>query len=276
MRFFPFCKRNFYKHLIYANWIVSFSAGILTYGNCVFFEIPNPFWYALFSMTSTWLVYNFQRMYKSKHYETNERLQWVQNNFRGLLYSSALFLFINALSYIWFGGIKNWSALAFLLGCALVSFFYVVKIKHINLREIPLMKIHWVAQSWVLILILFPWLNEGVWVENGVFFLIAIYFYVFAVTIPFDIRDVKYDQKYQKTLPITLGILTSKIIAGTMLGISAFILYHFFNKLNFEWILLAITVQAVLIFNAKPQRSDLYFNGWIDGGISILGLSFLM
>lgn len=255
--------------------MVSFSAGVLTFGNCLFFELPNAIWYGVFSFCSTWLVYNIQRMYKANKNESNDWLDWVNWNFRTLI-QIAFFMFVGCVvSYVQFGGMNLFSSL--LLGVSsIISFFYVVKIGKISLREIPFLKIHWVAQSWVIILILFPWLNENVWPAFGWIFLLAMYLYIFAVTIPFDIRDITYDRKNQKTLPIILGVRNSKILSLLLLVSSWILLTLNFGEIQSEYLFLAMLIQVTLVLNSKEQRTDFYYAGWIDGAITLLGLALIL
>lgn len=263
------------ENIIYANWIVSISAGVLTFGNCVFFGLENAFWYGIFSFCSTWLVYNIQRMYKANKNESNEWLEWVNWNFRTLI-QIAFFMFVGcAISYVQIGGMNLWSVLLFAIS-SIISFFYVVKIRGISLREIPFLKIHWVAQSWVLVLILFPWLNEDFWPHSGFVFLLAMYLYIFAVTIPFDIRDITYDEKNQTTLPMRIGVRNSKLLGVLLLGFSFVLLNIYFGEIQIERLFLAALMQVILIIKSHERINDFYTAGLIDGAIILLGLSLIV
>lgn len=118
-------------------------------------------------------------------------------------------------------------------------------------------------------------LNEG---ESNHLFEIGMahYAYVLAVTIPFDIRDLKYDLKGQGTIPQLIGVSASKMLAIALLLSSMFIISSLFPILLMQpMFYLAFVLQMGLIVLMSESRSDLYCAGWIDGSIAILGLAYL-
>lgn len=158
-----------------------------------------------------------------------------------------------------------------------VSFFYVVRIKGINLREIPYMKIHFIAFTWASVLILFPILNETGWSESVIWQAIAHYFFVVALAIPFDIRDVKFDAASQKTIPQVLGIPLAKIISMVFLMTFLVIMVLIKSSISNNYALyFAVLVQLMLILFMNERRGDLYCAGAIDGSIGLIGLSYFL
>ena len=105
------------------------------------------------------------------------------------------------------------------------------------------------------------------------------FLFVFAITIPFDIRDVKYDHLKLKTIPIIVGITKAKAIA--IIAIFALQLvsnYQFHNyNLNFGYfiaIILSCIFSSILISKSDERKSDFFFSFWMES-LSIVFYLFL-
>ena len=120
----------------------------------------------------------------------------------------------------------------------------------------------------------FPLLNESI-DANILHYAIAHYVYVIAITIPFDIRDLKYDSPEQKTIPQILGVAGSKFTACLLLLIFTGMMVALRTELQFSPLFyLGVLAQLILILLMNEKRSDLYCAGWIDGSISLIGASY--
>jgi len=229
--------------------------------------------YGVFSFFSTIAVYNGQRLFKASKTPATEWLRWVHKNQRGIF---LVVVFASTLSLLTFIQLQqlDWRTFALLSISGLISIFYVLKIRGVNMREIPYLKIHLIAFTWVVVLLIFPILNEKVNVQI-LPIAIAHYLYVVAISIPFDIRDLRFDNPSQKTIPQLLGVISSKILAFFLLGLFFFILVYTYPTLLFNpFFYLATFAQAVLILIMNESRSDFYCAGLIDGAIGLLGLSY--
>ncbi len=264
--------KRFLTYLIYTNLVVAFSAGFLSAGFCYQQEIENWVLYGLFSFFSTLAVYNGQRIFKAKENKETEWLTWVKIHHKILiafvficsLFSTGLFFFLDQnITTIYF--------LFILTGC--ISILYVVRIKGRNMRELPFIKIHLIALSWVIVLILFPLLNESI-VSFRQEYTFAFYCYVLAVTIPFDIRDIKYDSPSQKTIPQIMGIKFAKILSVLLLIVFFFIITSIEPSLRINILfVISIIIQLFLLLLMNEKRGDFYCAGLIDGTIGLMGLS---
>lgn len=270
-----FSIKRIQNHIIYTNIVVALSTGVLCAGFSFAIQIEKWLLYGLFAFFSTLAVYNGQRLFKADHLHQTPWLAWVHRNKKilfGLVVVSAIgagivFSAINKL---------EWSSLILIGIASLISVFYVVKFRGKNMREIPYLKIHLIALTWTIVLIVFPVLNEGInisIVRVG----IAHYLYVLAITIPFDIRDLKHDSPAQKTIPQILGITNSRILALMLLVAFAVIMLMLFASLWFNWLFhLSVLVQMALVLFSNENRSDVYYAGWMDGAITLLGASYFM
>lgn len=270
-----FSIKKLFLHIVYLNIIVALSSAVLSAGFCFYLQMPNWIMYGGLAFFSTFAVYNGQRLFKSRNRHKTPWLVWVDQN-KYLLYTLVIAALAIAVGFVIWLGFHTNEALVLLSFSGLVSMFYVIPLGRRNLRELPHLKIHLIAISWSLVLIVFPMVNSGM-IENSLWFGLAHYFYVLGVAIPFDIRDLKYDDRSQKTIPQVLGINAARILAlFCLLAFSIIMLYvaeEFWNNILF---FSALAIQAVLIIFVNEQRSDMYTAGMIDGAIGILGASYLL
>lgn len=263
------------RHIVYLNIIVALSTATLSGGFCYYLQIPNWLNYGFLALFSTLAVYNGQRLFKSRSTFKTPWLKWVDNNKLPLYFLVILFAII-AVAFMLIIGFQSREAFVLLSGSVLISMFYVIPFGRKSLREISHLKIHLIAISWSAVLIVFPMLNTSVF-EHVFWFGLAHYFYIVAVSIPFDIRDLKYDASSQKTIPQVVGVTWSKAIALVLILLFvAMMLYvdeHFLlNPLFF----VAVAIQVTLILLMTEKKSDIYTAGWIDAAIAVLGVSYFL
>lgn len=104
---------------------------------------------------------------------------------------------------------------------------------------------------------------------NTYLHVISRFLFVFAITIPFDIRDIKYDHVKLKTIPIIVGITKAKAIAIiALLTLQLVSTYQFLNyNLNFGYliaIILSCIFSAILIRKSEERKSDFFFSFWVE------------
>ena len=266
------------ENIIFSNLLVSISIGTLCYGICHQLKIPNELWYGSFVFSSTLLTYNFQRLIKSNQIIQNptNHILWVQTH-KFFLYF--IFYSCSILCLVSFLKVYNWGLISvFILSISMViSFLYVIKINTKNLRDIPYLKIHLIAIIWVVAIGIFELLNEKYFTSEKWGFVLAHYFYIVAVTIPFDIRDLKYDDPIQRTIPQVFGIINAKIISVL------FLIIYFLIAINQQENLIkntpficVIIYTIILVFASSKNRNEFHYSGLIEGSIFLLGLSMIL
>ncbi len=234
-----------------------------------------------FAFFGTMAVYNGQRLFKVSDIKT-PWLDWVAERthyIRILTIVASVISLVLSIIIVYrydFLRVAIWMSPA-----VVVSFLYIFRMKGKNLRDVPNLKIHLIAFSWVFILILFPFLTRFYvsvdFVRPFIALILGHYFYVVAVAIPFDIRDLKYDNENQKTIPQRMGVHGSKLISVALLLVSATFLVGLTPiRIDNYWFYAAIVVQIVLVLGMNTKRSDFYCAGWIDGAIALLGLAYFM
>ncbi len=238
--------------------------------------IDHWYFYGLFALFATFSVYNGQRLIKSAHPTQTPWLIWVQRNEKSLYlitFASGLL----TLSCLLLIGKLSLGSILLLIVSGVVSLLYVIPVKGIVMREIPYMKVYLIAFTWAAVLILFPMINEEKFEWKVVIQALAYVFFTISATIPFDVRDLKFDRDTHKTIPQVVGIGWSKVISIILLILFLIGSFWVHPELvqNFAFHA-AIVVQFLLILFMNEKRGDLYCAGAIDGAIGLIGLSYFI
>ena len=263
-------------HIVYSNIVVAIATGVLCAGFCFAWKIEAWLYYGFFAFFSTFAVYNGQRLIKSAQPTETPWLIWVKRNEKLLLLGIVLAL-LGTLGSLYLIAKFSIAAATWLGISGIISFFYVVRVRGVNMREIAYLKIHLIAFSWVTVLILFPALNEGLYSESLIWITGAHYLYIIAVTIPFDIRDLKFDKGSQMTIPQVVGQGWAKVSSLGLLALFSGIMIWQLPELKYSAMFYsAVVIQALLALLMNEKKGDIYCAGGIDGGIALLGISYFL
>ncbi|MGL5890381.1 MAG: hypothetical protein ACRC3B_10875, partial [Bacteroidia bacterium] len=160
-----------------------------------------------------------------------------------------------------------------------------------RLRDLPGLKVILVAVVWAIVTVVWPytsisWRDICITGNTGneyylcakqaaVFLLIIVTLYIYAITIPFDIRDYLIDGAKVKSLPVVLGIRRARIVAMLVLvpvaGIciaGMILLQHL--QAEFLMIALVCVPTAIVIGLATPKRHEYYYSLLTDGLLLLL------
>jgi hypothetical protein len=130
------------------------------------------------------------------------------------------------------------------------------------LRLIPYLKIVAISLVWAVVIYLIPVYHEyNTFLAVDCVFFTCTFLFVFALCIPFDIRDLKSDLGKVKTIPSAIGVLPAKGLAIACLIVITVIAFYY------EWnAMVVVSVMACLpIAITKEDRSELFFSGGVDG-----------
>lgn len=171
--------------------------------------------------------------------------------------------------------------IAGLIAPCLLALLYVLPVwKGYRLRDLHYVKIFLIAITWSWITVFLVALELGMtWSTPMYMMLLERVFFVFAITIPFDIRDLEIDAFNKvKTLPAALGVRSSQRLGGLSLGLMLLL-----AALNYYWDVYALNdlvalvvsacVSGLLIFLSDRTRHDYFFSGLVDG---MMVLQFLL
>lgn len=140
-------------------------------------------------------------------------------------------------------------------------------------RRIKTLKTHLVALIWTISTALLPALHIGEPAASLALWLIVVarYLFVFALTLPFDIRDMELDQRMgMQTLPLKIGVERTMNLAKVCLILDAFFItlhYLFLSYRPITWLMMLISFGACMYFSkgVQRQKSLWYYTFALDG-----------
>lgn len=188
----------------------------------------------------------------------------------------SLYALLAGLATIWFAWQLPWRVWWWLLIPAIISLAYVFPIfsRRRRLRDFHYIKIFFIALAWSWITVWIPAVHIGRTHNLPVYLLLLErFFFITAIGIPFDIRDLEIDRANGvKTIPTWLGITHSKWLAVGMLlssGLCAAGNYRLdaYAQGAFLGLMISLILTAFIISFAGPRRHDYYFSGLVDGAI---------
>lgn len=184
----------FLNYFVHLNFVIAIAAGTLASGIANVLNIDNKIQYGLFAFFSTLCVYNVQRLIKARRTSKSPWLKWVNEHVPLIVVISIISGLAGAYFFIRLLNDVTLLVILPIIVAVIISLYYVISIGDKNLRELPYLKVHCIAFTWTVIMVVFPIVNEQLneW-EVFKFFIPAHYLYFVAVAIPFDIRDLKYD-----------------------------------------------------------------------------------
>ena len=141
-----------------------------------------------------------------------------------------------------------------------------------GLRDLPGVKIFMVAISWSFLCGLMPiWISGFSDMEpiQIIFVCLEKLFFIIAITIPFDIRDLKYDHVSNNTIPQVFGVTRSIYIANGLLLVAALcgVFSGVFSAEVLAGLMLSYATTMIVLLYVDEEKPELYYSGLIDATI---------
>jgi 4-hydroxybenzoate polyprenyltransferase len=269
------------QSLIYSNLYISIAAVFLTIETQIQLGMKPQFHpYVFIIFFATLFEYNIHRLIlvlTNKDALNHDRHSWIKKypkRFYFIVFFSILGFLVSIL-------LAKEKVLIALAPIGLLTIFYSLpflkKLKYVfRLREIPFLKIFLISFVWSIVTILLPIIQSNNNYDNKHILLMLIerFIFVFAITIPFDIRDISDDRASGlKTIPILIGQKKSIVVANiSLLLFTTICLVHYpMYKLTFILPGLILSALSTLFFlNNKMLRSLYYYHYCILDGTMIL------
>ncbi len=286
---------SFVRLIVYSNVFVSFCALALTHLTYILLKLPHNNCRGILVLVfcSTYFTYNYQRIIRLKNCnllgkKIGVRLSWIVRNRSLLFTTSAVSGLITLVSLFYI----NIAIIYLLIPLAFLSIFYVFPVfpwqeKIVAVRNIPFVKIFIIALVWSFVTVALPYFNEygfGKMLEP-IFLqtLLKQFLFIFAITIPFDIRDLRFDLKaHIKTIPSYLGVKRSIYLAEILLIgylLLTYFHYNYYHQISLQqFVSLCITViiTGVLITFSTKKRPELFFSGLVEGTMLLVYFGILI
>lgn len=229
-------------------------------------------------------AYNFQRLigadFRGSH---SLRHQWIQKNKRVLWLLTA----VSGIVALALSTQLSKNCLLLLLPLGVIVLLYPIPIfysrgKAYRLREVPGIKIFLIAAVWTLVSVgLLAIEKKLAWSLDLGLLLAQRFFFVFAITIPFDIRDLKYDNKALKTIPVVFGEEKARMVGFISLAlyelgvIAQYLVGNSLSISAFIALLCVSGISAYLLLKTTSKKGEYYFAFWVEGA-SLMMYVFLI
>ena len=263
--------RNIFNWIIFSNIFVAFCVLALTISSEVLLDTAN-FRISQFVFFATLFTYNFQRVVKLKQREKHLKTDWQAKNKTSTYFIMLISGIIIAYHFYYFK-ISTQIAIIF---SGILSLLYPF-----GIRNIPFFKIFVIALIWTISTMLLLVLENNMLIsQNLILHLSARFLFVFAITIPFDIRDLKFDDKKMKTIPIVFGEGKAKLIGVMALFFAELIaiVQMFYFDMEFHNLIALICIfflSAILMIKSSQDKTAMYFSFWVES-LSIYFYLFLI
>ncbi len=219
---------------------------------------------------ATLVIYALHRvvgMSKVKEFLDVERFHVIQTYKSHILFYAAVAVISGAICFFYL----NISIQVALVVPALLSVAYVLpflgKKRAKRLRDVHFIKIFLIAVVWAYVTVLLPAIELDIWQEKRIWSMfVERSLFVFCITLPFDIRDLKVD-KHNKvnTLPAKLGLTNTLRLALLLMTIFVVLCYVNYDSCSFLALLISAISTCIFIYFSPKYTHDYYFTGLMDG-----------
>ena len=278
---------------IFSNIYVAIPVSALSHSTFLILGSTTNVSTLFFTYFSTLFLYNFHRIY-GVFTSSNEvrfipqRIIWSVKH-KNLVCLLSLFSAIVAGYFL----LEIYRSIYWiLLPCFIISLAYTLPIVPLKngmkkLREIPLIKPIVIAFIATIVTVIFPFLTSNyssmITSDYDIWFLyIERFLFLLAITIPFDIRDVKFDAADNtKTLPLIVGVnimkrlsFLSLIFFAIIVGIHSVISPNYQSNMVLAY-LFSFVFTGVILFFVNQDRSEYFFSLLVEGTMIVqwVGLS---
>ncbi len=156
----------------------------------------------------------------------------------------------------------------------LISLGYVLPVfrgRKFRLRDYNLIKIYLVAIVWGFVTVFLPMAEYQLFADHRSWLLLLErMLFIFAITLPFDIRDLTVDQHNSvRTIPSSVGVQKSIFLAIALLVLGWCICFFILDGWRLIGVSVSYLLTVLLVWNSKHWKHDYWFTGLLDGTMLI-------
>lgn len=275
--------RRLAAFLVHSNvWIATGAAALALETSCLLgFE---PVWPAAVQLfLATFMVYSLQRLVKVQTEKfPSDALVFAARHRKALL--AAVLACAVGVAFVPVQITNSFVVLALLVGA--FSVLYVAKIfslqsQKVALREIPFAKLWTVTLVWAVATAVLPIVQFGTLSSESLSLILERWFFLVAITIPFDIRDLQVDPPHARTLPMLIGVSRAKKVTWVFFALALLVNFY---RLHAGWLvptqvlgLAGVYVIAILVTSkVTPQVNHLYCGFGLDATLILHATALLL
>lgn len=259
--------------ILYSSLHISIGAALLAWETFVICGIPTDWNYVLLIFYATMLIYSLHRIIGIQLVESsddNERFRIIRK-FRSHLIIYAVLAFIGCGYSVL--NIDPQYHYYFLIPAAISLLYVIPFFGGQRLRDMNYIKLILIAMVWAYVCSAIPILKDGPTEAKDVLWILEKFFFIVAITIPFDVRDIEVDRRSGvETIATRLGQRRSYHLSFLILLIGFIMLmtsvYHYKLGVNI-WLMASVIyiLTGIAIYLSRNKKSDYYFSGLLDGTI---------
>jgi len=268
------------EFIVYTNvWVALAVAALSAFTFIIIGRLDYNF--ICFSFFATLLMYAYARWFEApaREDESTSRITDWKNSHKFWQIFSGI---IGAAGAIYFATFLEKNTLFILLICGGISAMYplqFLKRGQVALRNVAGIKLFIISLIWAIVSTVLPAVQLGYGFSTELVFLtLQRFLFVMAITIPFDIRDLRIDSPDINTLPYKIGLRPARnvaLVALLLAEVGAFVMY-FSDTITAPVLLgqvLAFEITSLFIKKSSPKKPDLYFSFGVEGTSILLFLS---
>jgi 4-hydroxybenzoate polyprenyltransferase len=269
------------KNIVYGSWWVALCAAALTLlswkdagGEGIIISLP------VFVLGATLMVYNLNMLSGLDALRSSgtasPRHLWCMGNeewMKAYLGAGAVL----ALPSFFMLHPAAWWLLAPAVLAAMLYVFPVMR--GMRLREVGIWKIFLIATVWAVVTVGLPVTqldNLPDW-KDFTWLLAERWLFIFAITVPFDVRDLSTDAaKGVSTLPSMLGWRSALLVSGMAMAMFVLLAMCRLGIDAFMGLVPAVVAAFALIGFTRPGRTEMYYSFWLEGTMLVLAFGGLL
>jgi len=154
-----------------------------------------------------------------------------------------------------------------LMGLITISYSWPFLWRRSNLRDITSLKIFVIAFVWSVVTVILPVLPGALTFDiNLIIEFVQRFIFVLVLTLPFDIRDARFDTYQLATIPQVIGIKRSRVFGVFLL--SVVVLFEFLKTpllIDQALILVGISIlTAFFMMRSVVKQTQYYASFWVE------------
>tara|TARA_R110002094_G_scaffold1698_16_gene7253 strand:- start:2415 stop:3194 length:780 start_codon:yes stop_codon:yes gene_type:complete len=257
---------------------VALAVYSLTWITLLEFDIPYDETILYFIFYASITGYNFVKYFGVAKFHHRSLTNWLK--------TIQVFSLICFVLMCYYGCQLSSKTLFYILGFGIITFFYAspflpkrlfLDYQH-NLRSIGGLKIYLIALVWCGVTVFLPLINNAYSIDSDVIITgIQRFLFVVVLMLPFEIRDLRYDNLKLSTVPQKIGVKQTKIMGGLLLIVFFFLEFFKYKiEINKIFALLIISILTLLLLVFSKMEQGKYYSAlWVEG-LPILWLVLLL
>lgn len=246
---------------------VALSVVSLSYITLKEFGVATDYNVLFFVLFATITGYNFVKFFGIAKWHYRSLANWLK--------VIQVFSFFSFLFMCYYMLQLEFRVLLYLSVFVVITFLYAIPIlpkrfyldSNHNLRDISGLKVYIIGMVWAGVTVILPLLNNDITINADVILTtIQRFAFVIALMLPFEIRDLAFDNIKLATIPQKIGVKQTKIIG--LLLMMLFLFLEFFKNevvaVNFVVLTIVTLITTGFIVFSKPSNSTYYSAFWVE------------